>query len=130
MYKEVQYIPTGTVNPNAISITKTGRINLNRHYVKRYSLQKNMRVKLLWDETENKIALIFVDADEPGSFPLVFVPSGQAAYIIANQFFRSYRLDPTKYAAPYNFEISRPEQLGIPRGEDEVFIIDLKRPIS
>lgn len=129
MFKETQYIQAGSVNPNALSITKTGRINLNRHFVKRYGLHKNMRAKLYWDEPENKIAFMLTGKDHPG-FPLVFVPNGLAAYIIAIQHFRAHKLDPEKYASSYSFEVTDLDQLGLTGGEGEVFVIDLKKPLN
>lgn len=127
MFKKVQYTRPSNIDPDTLVITKTGRINLNRHYVKRCSLDRNVGANLYWDEASNEIALTFTKKGDPGSFPLVFIPNGQAAYIVAAQFFRSHGLDLQKYAASYKFEAKPSHGLGIEEN-GEVFIINLKEP--
>jgi hypothetical protein len=129
MLKKAPYIRPGSPEPNTLAVTKSGRINLSRDFVKEYGLKKSMGAAIYWDEADRKIAFALTKKDHQGSYPLVFTPTGRTAFIVAIQFFRSHRLDPRHYAVRYAFEVSQPKRLGIAGVEGDVFVVDLKEPV-
>jgi hypothetical protein len=128
MFKQVYYIDPREIKgkPN-LSIGRRGRINFNVSFVKKHGIKPDcMAADLYWDDEAKEIIFVFTEKDRAGSFPLVHFPYSSAAYVVADQFFRSNRLDPKHYAAAsYAVETTRPEKLGIDGESSDAFVIHL-----
>jgi hypothetical protein len=127
MFTRIENTSSANTDPHALSITSTGRISLNKHLVEEYGIQKNAAVNLYWDEKEKKVAIVFTQKGTPGSFSVIFVPNGLAAYITATRFFRSSQLDPEACVGDYRFDVTEAKKLGINSGTGDAFVIDLSR---
>jgi hypothetical protein len=128
MFKQVYYIDPREIKgkPN-LSIGRKGRINFNAGFVKKHGIKPDrMAADLYWNGEAKEIVFVFTEKDRAGSFPLVHFPYSSAAYVVADQFFTSNRLDPKRYAAAsYAVETTRPEKLGIDDESGDAFVIHL-----
>lgn len=129
MFKKVYYIDPREIKgkPN-LSIGRRGRINFNASFVKKHGVKPDrMAADLYWDGEAKEIILVFTERDRAGSFPLVNFPYSSAAYVVADQFFRSNRLDPKRYAtASHAVETAWPEKLDIDGESGNAFVIHLE----
>jgi len=125
MFEQTKYRRPGRDNTETIAITSTGRLNLSRAFVQQYDARSFKGAGLYWDEETTQIAIVLRKRRNQGSFPLVLAPNGQTAYIVADQFFRAYHLDPETHAGDYGFQTAPAQQLGIEGEQGEAFVVTI-----
>lgn len=126
LYTDPSRLPPSVEQSMLLSISDTGRIHLNKHFVKKHGIKPGMRVRLYWDDEQSSMASIFTSQPASGSYPLVRNPDGQTMRIAATQFFRSVRLDPTKYTGVYTARQTKPSKLGIEGEAGDAYVINLR----
>ena len=109
-----------------VSVTKIGRIDLPKYFVQTHDVRQGTRAQLYWDEDTKRIAIGFVDGDDPTAFPVFLLASG-GAYINARRLFRIRGVRPEEYAQPYTYQQYRAADVGIGDAVKDVFVIELKK---
>src|ERR1700733_13588241 len=83
-----------------LSITKTGRIGLPKHFITTHGIERGTRAYMYWDVTNKAIALEFTQKDDATAYPVRFTRQ-YGAFITATRFFCSHHLDLAEYARRY-----------------------------
>lgn len=105
-----------------ITVTKSSSIGFPSKFYSENKIEGFKYGVLFYDEQNKTIGIIFTNSeDEKSKFTIIKSKQGTpGGAVIARSFFKTYNIDPTKYAGKYNYGKENIEGYG------EAFFIELK----
>jgi hypothetical protein len=121
-YNFVEFQPSGGKYNMVISLGKPDRFYLASAFCKKYGIESDSGVKLLFDKSKMAIGFKFSKEMEPGTVGLKKL-SGDSFYINAKAFLGMNDIIADKYLGRY-----KPVEITAPDGK-KIFVIELKEKV-
>lgn len=106
---------------NKITITKSNQLNFPAAFYTLNKLEGKKSAMLYFNKAAQKIAIQFLDEENPQGFKLALSSNGKyGAYVSVRSFFTLNGIDNKKYAKRYDYE-------KVETGDQTLFVIDLNK---
>ena len=130
-YEKDEYHRSSGGDGADLALRKTGRITLSKDFVAKHGITRGMGAEIYWAGDNGSLALVFTSNKGRGSYPLVFVPRQEAAYIVAGQSFAKHGIKTKEYlpedlVGPREFDVMPAGRLGIDH-EGDAFVIEFEQ---
>jgi hypothetical protein len=117
----VKYTNVNKRREERLTITRSGAIGFPSQFYKDNQVVNFKFTVLYFDEEQKKIALQFTsDENEKDKISIIHSKAGDGGYILARNFFKTYKIDPNMYAGRYEYEKDNDPNIG------NVLILKLK----